>query len=138
MTILPDLRESEAIGRRVFSSRNARRARNGRVVPDIFLESVEAESISVDRLDYAELSVLAALSEKAGQGRIPPKHFFGWATLGTGEAASGGRTVKATPDEDNIYHADIFLNLPRSDERRDIQKQHANELAAVAEWLDSP
>ena len=135
---LPDLRESETLGRSVFSNRNAKRARNGRVVPHVFLENVEADSISVDRLDHAEPSVLAALSTETGQSRTPPQDFYGWATVEVDQAASNGRSVRATPHEDNIYHADIFLNLPHGDDRRDIQKQHANELAALSKWLEAP
>ena len=135
---LPDLRETETIGRRVFSSRNARRARNGRIVPEVFLESLEAESISVDRTDHAETTVLAAVAQQAGQNRTPQKRFHGWGTIQVWEAASNGRSVKATPDGNNPYHADIYLNLPRDQERRDAQKQHANELAALANWLDAP
>ena len=87
-------------------------------------------------MDYAEPTVLAELSKKTGQSRT--KEFYGWATLEVREAASNGRSVKATPDKDNTYHADIFLNLPHGDERRDVQKQHANELAALSKWLDAP
>ena len=89
-------------------------------------------------MEHAEPSVLAALSKNTGQRRIPPQDLYGWATIEVREAATNGRSARATPDSDNIYHADIFLNLPRGDERRDIQKQHANELAALSKWLDAP
>lgn len=135
---LPDLQASETLGRSVFSSRKAKRARNGRIVHDIFLENVEADSISVDRMDHASPNVLAALSKSTGQTRTPPQDFYGWATIEVREAASSGRSARATPNADNLYHADVFLNLPRGDERRDRQKQHANELAALANWLDAP
>ena len=135
---LLDLQESETIGRRVFSHRNARRARNGRIVPEVFLESLEAESISVDRTDLAKTIVLAAIAQQAGQNRTPQKRFYGWGTIQVGAAASNGRSVRATPDGNNPYHADIYLNLPCDQELRDMQKQHANELAALAKWLDAP
>ena len=135
---LPELRETETLGRSVFKNRHANRARNGRVVPEIFLERLDADSISVDRLNYAAPDVLAALSKKTGQRRIPPRDFHGWATLQVGEATSNGRSVTATPYEENVYHADIFLNLPFDAERRDMEKQHATELAALAKWRDAP
>ena len=136
---LPDLRDSEDIGRSVFSGTAARRARKqGTVIPEIFLESLEADSISVDRMDHAPRTALAALSERTGQNRNPPRNFYGGAVMKVSDASSNGRTVKATPDDSNIYHADIFLNLPDDDERRDEQKQHANELATLAEWLAAP
>ena len=135
---IPDLQESETIGRRVFSHRNAKRARNGRIVPEVFLESLGADSISVDRMDHASPINLAALSKNTARHRTPPRDFHGWATLEVIEAASSGRSVRATPKDDNVYHADIFLNLPNDDQRRDRQKQHATALAALAEWLDAP
>jgi len=135
---LPVLRDSENIGRSVFSGRAAKRARQGRVIPEIFLESLEADSISVDRMDHAPRTALAALSKQTGQNRTPPRNFYGWAIMKVGDAASNGRTVKATPDDSNIYHADIFLDLPDDHERRDGQRQHANELATLAEWLETP
>ena len=36
------------------------------------------------------------------------------------------------------YHADIFLNLPDNDERRDRQTEHAMELATHSKWQDAP
>lgn len=135
---LPDLHESETLGRSVFSRGQAKRASNGKVLPHIFLESFEADSVSVDRIDHAQPAVMAAISEKIGQNRRPPKDFYGWATIEARDAAANGRSVQATPNEDNIYHADIFLNLPHDGERRDAQKQHANELAARAGWRDAP
>lgn len=135
---LPELHDSETLGRSVFSSRLAKRGARGIVVPDVFLERPEAESISVDRMDHASPTDLAALSENTGRQRTPPREFYGWATLEVVEAASSGRSVRATPKEDNVYHADIFLNLPYDDQRRDRQKQHATELAALAKWLEAP
>ena len=136
---LPDLRDSENIGRSVFSNRVAKRARlKGIVIPDVFLERLQADSISVDRMDHVSRDILAELSKERGQNREPPKSFYGWAIMKVSEAASNGRTVQATPDGINPYHADIFLNLSDDNERRDMQRQHANELAALSEWQDAP
>ena len=135
---LPDLGSSENIGRSVFSRRAAKRARKGTIIHDVFLESLEADSISVDRMDHATRRALAALSIQTGQNRTPPRDFHGWAVLTVDAAASNRRTVKATPDEFNRYHADIFLNLRDDKERRDGQIQHAIELATLAKWWDAP
>lgn len=136
---LPDLGISENIGRSVFSSTAAKRARkDGTIIPAVFLESREADSISVDRMDHAVRTVLAALSTQMGQNRTPPRDFRGWAVLTVEAAASNGRTVRATPNESNRYHADIFLHLRDDDERRDGQRQHATELAARATWWATP
>ena len=137
--LLPELRETENIGRSVFSGKEAKRAGKGIVIPDVFLEKrPEVVSISVDRMDHAPREVLAALSMQIGQNRTPSRDFYGWAVMTVEAAASNGRTVRATPNESNIYHADIFLNLDADEERRDRQKQHANELATRAIWWDAP
>ena len=135
---LPDLGSSENIGRSVFSDKAAKRARKGTVIHDVFLESLEADSISVDRMDHVTRRALAALSIQTGRNRTPRRDFHGWAVLTVDAAASNGRTVRATPNEFNRYHADIFLNLRDDEERRDGQKQHANELATLAKWWDAP
>ena len=137
---LPTLAATEAIGRNVFSSRAAKRARRrGVVIPEVFLERLEAESISVGRMGYVSNSVLAELARGRGQDRHPPRNFHGWVIIEVSDAASRGRTVQATPTATNPYHADIFLNLSADDkERRDKQIQHANDMAAHARWEDAP
>lgn len=106
---------------------------------DIFLESEQAESISVDRMDHASLETLAAWSGEQGRNRTPPKEFHGWAVLKVRDAEKNGRTVAATPMPRNRCHADIFLNVKVTGaERRHRQKQHAVELAAHSRWLDTP
>ena len=136
--LLPELRKTENIGRSVFSGKAAKRARKGTIIHEVFLESLEADSISVDRMDHATRRALAALSIQTGRNRTSPRDFHGWAVLTVDAAASNGRTVRATPNEFNRYHADIFLNLQEDDERRDGQIQHANELATLAKWWDAP
>ena len=136
--LLPALRKTENIGRSVFSRRAAKRARKGTVIHDVFLESLEADSISVDRMDHVTRRALAALSIQTGRNRTPRRDFHGWAVLTVDAAASNRRTVRATPNEFNRYHADIFLNLRDDEERRDGHKQHANELATLAKWWGTP
>lgn len=59
----------ETLGRGVFSSKQARQAKNGIVPRRVFLERHGEVSISVDRLDFAELEEMAALGDKAAVGR---------------------------------------------------------------------
>ena len=89
-------------------------------------------------MDHVSRTVLAELSKERGQNRNPPKDFYGWAVVKASDAALNGRTVKATPDDTKKYHADIFLNLPDNDERRDRQTEHAMELATHSKWQDAP
>ncbi|MCY4600765.1 MAG: hypothetical protein OXF27_12705 [Acidobacteria bacterium] len=102
----------------------------------IFLEREDAESISVDRLQHAPINELAAWSHERGQNRTLPQAFQGWAVLTAEHAGRNGRTVVATPMPKNPCHADIFLNVT-GDERRQQQKQHANEMAAHATWMEA-
>ena len=132
-----DPNPAERLGRSVFSSRSRKRARNGRIDVNIFLEREEAESISVDRMDHAPLDELADSAREWGRSRTPSLNFYGWAVVAVRDATRNGRTVAATPTPENRFHADIFLNVT-GDERRRQQKQHANELAAYSRWLEGP
>ena len=54
----PRLATDERLGRSVFSQKSSRRARKtGQIDMKIFLEREEAESISVDRMDHAPLTL---------------------------------------------------------------------------------
>ena len=66
----------------------------------------------------------------------------GWAWLSVEKAAKSGRDVVARPVTEgeikNLCHAVIMLNLSKATQRRELQKEHANELAAAAEWRPRP
>lgn len=135
---LPELEQDERLGRSIVASRAAKTWRtSGVIIRDVFLEAVEAPSLSVDRMDHATLDEMAVLGRKRAKNRKPPRQLHGWAVITVRKAASNRRTVEATPQPDNIYHADIFLNIV-GDEARDQQKGHATELAARSRWLDLP
>ena len=138
----PELDGAEPLGRTVASRTLAKRVRKtGDVPPNVFLENRSARSISVDRMDRAPLRVLVELAVSRAQGRTPPKDFQGWAVVSAEQAASEGRTVRATPLPDNPHHADIFLNIPDGIpdiERRRRQKLHAQRLAIHATWREAP
>lgn len=93
----------------------------------------------MDRLSRGDVRAMARLARARGLGRTPPKRFFGWAEVTVSDAKQDGRTVRATPTEENPYHADINLNLgvERGDERwRAKQKVHAIQLARRAKWRE--
>lgn len=99
------------------------------------------DPVSTDRLSRGDLHAIARLAKDRGRGRTPPRQFFGWAEVSVLDAERDGRTVRATPTEENPYHADIHLNLglERGDERwKAEQKAHAIQLARRAEWRDGP
>lgn len=135
MPDLPELRNEDPLGRRVFSERRARKAANDKIVPDIFIQK-DADSLSSDRLDHAPDVEMAMIADSTSN---QPKGIQGWATVTVANAGQSGRSVIATPRLDNPYHADIELNLPDSEERRKHEsRQHAGKLAAVARWRGRP
>ena len=102
--------ETEHLGRSVFSSKLAKKARRPQPVPEAFLVRREDDRISVDRMDHAERTEMTELA--AARGRERGREFRGWAILTVAHAESNGRTVEATPLESNPYHADICLICP--------------------------
>lgn len=125
-----DVEPHEELGRGVFSSGAARRSR--RSVPHtVFLERPDHATISVDRLSVA--SHAEALDHARSVAAQRARTFYGWAVVTAVLAASSGRRVVATPQEDNPFHADI--ELPDSaQEERDEQVRHARELADASRW----
>jgi hypothetical protein len=122
----------------VFSSRQAKRWRTGRRDRDSFLESEDKHSLSVDRLGLATDASMKDIADAVAAGRGPGRAFYGWAVL-TVRASANGRSVRASPDlPANPYHADIDLNIRAEVDRRDAQKQHADDLAARAHWKERP
>ena len=128
---------AEDLGRGVFSSSSAKRARRSRVPFHVFLEASGATAISVDRLDHAPTREILRIATNIANGR--GSSFHGWAVLKAEDAGSGGRRVTAAPlpDGQNPYHAEILL--PDSvREHRAEQKQHAQELADRSRWRERP
>ena len=121
---------TDVLGRGVFDSRKAKRAAAGHIVYRIFQEKPEKDSLSVDRLDYVSDDVMTDIQVRGSASR----KFYGWAQLTVADASEEQREVRATPTSDNKYHADIILNLPEGEERKDTQKSHANDLATKATW----
>lgn len=133
---LPDLRPNDFLGRSVFSSGQARRAERRAVPHHVFLELEEAESLSVNRLDHASDTVMAEIGDNFAILR--GRNFYGWATVTVEEGSRDGREVAAAPLSYNLYHAEIYLNVPEDAERRDRQVQHATDLATAANWRPRP
>lgn len=126
--------ETETLGRHVFSRRAAARfrRRKGRVAHRTFLDPERDGLISVDRLDLG-LETPAALARVAAAQRSGP--FQGWATVVASSAASKGRTVRASPTEENPQHGDIVLPT-RGDYGAMVG--HAQELAEMAGFCEPP
>lgn len=127
---LDGVESSEELGRGVFSSSVARKAR--RSVPHtVFLESAGNPAISVDRLSMAPIATALDHAREVAMGR--ERSFYGWAVVAAVRAASSGRRVVATPQPDNPYHADIALPDSAQEDREE-QIRHARELADASRW----
>lgn len=133
MPIPQEVGPEETLGRGVFSSSAARRAPR-RITLNVFLERPAVVELSVDRLDVAPPHEAIAIAEQVGNRRSKP--FFGWAIVETRQARTNGRRVVSSPlSGENPYHADILLPATAAEDREE-QKQHAQELADAATWLD--
>ena len=134
-----ELDANEDLGRATFDRRSRNRALRGVINHRVFLESEQAVSISVDRMDHAPIDELAAWSRERARSRGPSRQFYGWAVLKVQDAENDGRTVKATPTPQNRCHADILLNITATgEERRRQQEKHALQLAEHSRWEEAP
>ncbi len=125
----------EELGRGVFSSKNAKRAKRSRVPAHVFLEKLGEPKISVDRLSVAPLDAVVKVAERVAVGR--GASFYGWAIVIAKRIRENRREVVATPLPDNPYHADILLPETAADDREE-QQRHAQELADASRWKDRP
>ena len=133
MDVPEEVGPEEGLGRAVFSNSAARRAPR-RISLNVFLERPTVVELSVDRLDVAPPHEAITIAEQIGNVRDKP--FFGWAVVETGKASTNGRRVVSSPlPGENPYHADIVLPDTAAEDREE-QKQHAQELADAATWLD--
>ena len=89
--------------------------------------------LSVDRVYDDNLPKVTniAVAHDVGRGRS----FYGWVVVTQDMAARNGRSIKASPREDNEFHADIVLPLEVVSDKEKRQ-QHASELATYARWQD--
>ena len=134
-----ELDANEDLGRAAFTRQSRNRAIRGVISHRIFLESEQAESISVDRMGHAPIEELAAWSRKRARKRGADRQFYGWAVLRVRDAEKDGRNVVATPTPQNRCHADIFLNVTAiGEERKHQQKEHALQLAGHSRWREAP
>ena len=135
MNIPNNIAPEEDLGRGVFSSKEAKRARRSRVSLNAFLEKEGQTDISVDRLSIAPEKEAVAIADNVGAARN--RTFYGWAVVTAEESRRNGRKAIASPLNNNSYHADIRLPDPVAEDREE-QKQHAQELADASRWYERP
>ena len=135
MTISRQIEHEENLGRGVFSSGHAKRARRAKIPVHVFLEREGVAEISVDRLDRAPLADAVAIADINAAARRAK--FYGWAVILARQASGSRREVRASPKLDNPYHADIVLPDSASEDR-DEQISHAQDLADSSSWRERP
>ncbi|MYD60046.1 MAG: hypothetical protein F4W91_03300 [Gemmatimonadetes bacterium] len=135
MNIPNNIAPEEDLGRSVFSSRDAKRARRSRVSLNAFLEKEGQTDISVDRLSIAPEEEAVAIADNVGTARN--RTFYGWAVVTAEEARRSEREAIASPLKNNLYHADIRLPELTAEDREE-QKRHAQELADISRWRERP
>ena len=126
-----DVAIDELLGRRVSSSREARRAERN-VRAGVFDPGEGMTRISVDRLSVAPSSEITEIAREHDRNR--KRTFYGWAAIGVKSASANGRRVVATPiPEVNLYHADI--ELPDDVANDEYQRaRHLQQLADASSW----
>ena len=134
MALPTPVADQEILGRRIISSRDARRASRNKIVPTVFIAAHPAIDISVDRIFVSfENEVLnVALDETP-----PDRNFYGWAKLTAKQAREMNCCVKGSPTCSNRFHADIILPSNVSGDT-DAEIARAKELAEASEWLVRP
>ncbi len=135
MDIPNNIAPEEELGREVFSSKDAKRARRSRVSLNAFLETEGQTDISVGRLSIAPAEEAVAIADNVGATRS--RTFYGWAFITAEEARRNRREAIASPLDNNPYHADIRLPDLAAEDREE-QKRHAQELADASRWRERP
>ena len=98
------------------------------------MERPDADSLSVDRLDFAPDSFMTSIRDRGAVQR--GDLFYGWAVITVRHASNNGRRVEPDAYADNPYHAEIVLHFDSNSgqERRDEQHRQGVELASRATW----
>ena len=129
----PPVADSEALGRRIFSSKQAR---NKKARWYAFKPDINETRISVDRLSRGDCSKLVALGQDDARTRGADRTFYGWAVVTGSEARDNDRNVTASPVSDNRHHAHI--GYPAEADQHDMLKSHATQLAELSSFTAIP
>ena len=126
----------ELIGRRISSSKEARRASRNQTRMGVFDPGEGKTVISVDRISAAPISEITEIAKKHDTARN--RTFYGWAVVSVESARANNRKVVASPIPNiNPYHADIELPTIAADDeyqRKVRLQQHFQQLADASSW----
>ena len=134
MTILPlpeRIEDAEDLRRAIFDSEKAKKAaRKGTFHPRVFIERDGEKELSVDRLSFGDLEVIATIQDKERGRRC-----LGWAAVSAASARKNGRAAVSDRLDSNPYHALVILpEAPTTEEFVAAQREHGLELALAAQW----
>ncbi len=118
------------VGRAVFQSRDWKRALKGEVSQTVFINSKSPVEISVHILNIAPDKTIAKICDSDAKRRGENRRFYGWAELPVADASESGRTVRASPQPGNEWHANIVLPCKAGEKIQ--RERHANQLAKNA------
>ena len=134
MALPTPVADQEILGRRIISSRDARRASRNTIIPTVFIDDHPVTDISVDRIYVSfENEVLNVAVDETPSDR----NFYSWAKLMAKQARCMKCCVKQSRTCKNRFHADIILPSSVSGDT-DAEIEKAKELAEASEWLVRP
>ena len=128
--------EQENLGRGVFESKFARR-KTSPALANFYRKALLPGSMSVDRVDIADLNVLCAVHDNEVVCRTDVERFYGWQTFTAGLAYSSGLSVVNRPTEDNDWHAELWLPEETYGDE-DVLLTYCNALASETKWFPRP
>ena len=125
--------DAETLGRCCFDRREAgRRNPRSRFIRRSFVDG----SMSVDRLESADIQTLCNLHVAEAVTRKPPQSFHGWYVFVAGLVRSTGWDVNSDPTGANPWHAEVCL--PDLIEQGDEFLQSCSKVASQASWRARP
>ena len=146
--IKPRILKSDKLGRDVLSRSDRRKIQKRRTPAALFMDDTSKTEISVNRLtpepgqkapadrpDLVSDEIIATISHR--RAKTLGRNFYGWAELLVKHAERKGRTVLATPQDDNDSHADILLPAEAKASREE-REEHAEDLAKRTTWCPRP
>lgn len=135
MALPKSVADQEVIGRRIISSKDAKRAANrDTILPTVFIDGHPVIDISVDRIYVSrENEVLDVAVDETPSDR----NFYGWAQLTAKQVRDRKCCVKGSRTCSNPFHADIVLPSSVSGDI-DAEIEKAKELASASKWRVRP
>ena len=131
-TTVPEIEDDETLARAVVSSREARWSRGGAVPASAFVYYGNFE-ISVDRVSQMTAVKAVRHGEIIASERGSNRSFYGWATLTRLAVLDAQCGCRASPEVNNLWHADILMPEAAAGDER-LHDEFAAALARRSFW----